>query len=161
MKGMGGHQSASMMKDEWLTPREIIQSLGPFDLDPCSPVNRPWPTASRHFTIMDDGLSQPWEGKVWLNPPYGQHTDSWLEKMADHGNGIALIFARTETETWFNWVWPKAHAVFFFAGRLFFHHVNGQRAKHNAGAPSALVAYGERNSNALAISSLRGKLLKL
>jgi hypothetical protein len=38
-------------KDEWLTPPEIIKSLGEFDLDPCSPINRPWDTAKNHYTI--------------------------------------------------------------------------------------------------------------
>jgi len=69
--GMGGHQSAAMLKDEWLTPPEILRALGSFDLDPCSPINRPWPTARVHYTITDDGLSRPWMGRVWFNPPYG------------------------------------------------------------------------------------------
>ena len=46
--------------DEWLTPPAIIAALGPFDLDPCSPIHRPWDTAKRHFTRLDDGLSMPW-----------------------------------------------------------------------------------------------------
>ena len=71
---MGGHQSAAMMKDEWLTPPEIIDALGgpaSFDLDPCAPVTRPWPTAKEHFTIIDNGLTKPWRGRIWFNPPYG------------------------------------------------------------------------------------------
>jgi len=44
--GIGSHQSAAMMKDEWLTPPDIIKALGPFDLDPCAPIVRPWPTAA-------------------------------------------------------------------------------------------------------------------
>lgn len=150
-----------MVKDEWLTPREIVQALGPFDLDPCSPITRPWDTAKRHLTMKDDGLSQPWEGRVWLNPPYGQFTDEWLEKLALHGNGIALIFARTETETWFNWVWPKAGAILFIKGRLYFHHVSGARAKSNSGAPSALIAYGRENEVALRSSKIDGHLVRL
>ena len=53
--GMGGHQSARMKNDEWLTPPAIIEKLGTFDLDPCSPIKRPWSTASNHFTVEDDG----------------------------------------------------------------------------------------------------------
>ena len=81
-------------KDEWLTPPEIIHALGCFDLDPCAPVVRPWPTATRHYTIEDNGLVQPWDGRIWCNPPYGTETGRWLARMAEHGNGIALIFAR-------------------------------------------------------------------
>lgn len=143
---MGGHQSARMLKDEWLTPPEIISKLGPFDLDPCSPGTRaPWKTASNHYTVEDDGLSRHWFGRVWLNPPYGRETGTWLAKLAEHGNGIALTFARTETEMFFREVWSKANALVFIRGRLHFYHVDGRRAKANAGAPSILIAYGEEN----------------
>ena len=152
--GIGSHQSAAMRKDEWLTPPDLLKCLGRFDLDPCAPVIRPWPTANHHYTIEDDGLSQPWNGRVWLNPPYGQFTDTWLEALALHGRGTALVFARTETETWHNWVWPRARAILFLRGRLYFHHVSGQRAKHNSGAPSALIAYGDEDARLLVNCSI-------
>lgn len=57
---------------EWLTPPSIVEKLGPFDLDPCTPVNRPWNTAREHYS--SEGLYRPWKGRVWLNPPYGSHT---------------------------------------------------------------------------------------
>lgn len=151
-RAMGSHQSATGGKDEWLTPPDLIEQLGPFDLDPCAPITRPWDTAKRHYTIADDGLSKPWEGFVWCNPPYAR-ADRWLARMANHANGIALLFARTETLLWHNYVWPHATAVLFFAGRLHFHHVNGERAKANAGAPSALIAYGNAAHGRLVIAN--------
>lgn len=157
--GMGGHHSAQAGKHEWLTPPELIKALGEFDLDPCSPVNRPWPTAKNHFTIKDDGLSQPWIGRIWLNPPYGPFTGDWLERLADHGNGIALIFARTETDDWHQQVWKRAQAILFLHGRIYFHHVEGHQAQANAGAPSALIAYGQNNVTALQKSGLSGSLV--
>jgi hypothetical protein len=147
--GMGAHHSASMKRDEWLTPPEILRVLGPFDLDPCAPIKRPWPTAKAHYTVMDNGLAKPWHGRVWCNPPYGREAAEWLARCAQHGNAIALIFARTETDAFFQHVWEAAHAVFFFRGRLHFHHVDGTRAAANAGAPNCLVAYGESNVGAL------------
>ena len=59
MGGMSQHEPSSHMgqKDEWLTSLDIVRDLGEFDLDPCSPINRPWDTARRHLTIQDDGLS--------------------------------------------------------------------------------------------------------
>jgi len=159
--GMGGHQSARMLKDEWLTPPDIIKGLGKFDLDPCSPIDRPWDTAKEHYSILDDGLKQDWKGRVWLNPPYGKEASEWLEKLVYHKNGIALIFARTETEMFFKHIWSKADALLFFKGRLYFHHVDGERAKANAGAPSVLIAYGEENVKALEKVSDWGKLIKL
>lgn len=158
---MGSHQSARMMKDEWLTPPHIIKALGYFDLDPCSPVNRPWPTATNHFTIEDNGLNKEWNGRVFCNPPYGLESAHWLKKLADHGDGIALIFARTETKMFFQHVWNKADALLFIEGRLYFHHLDGTVAKANAGAPSVLIAYGKRNVQALYDSGINGKVIEL
>lgn len=160
-KGIGSHQSANMMKDEWLTPPEIIKSLGEFDLDPCAPIVRPWEMAKKHFTIIDNGLEKEWEGRVWCNPPYGLEATKWLEKLTNHGNGIALIFARTETKMFFDWVWNKATAVKFIEGRLYFHHVDGTKARANAGAPSVLIAYGEENAKVLEKCEIKGKFLRL
>lgn len=87
----------SCQKDEWLTPPEIVHALGDFDLDPCAPVRRPWSTATHHYTVLDNGLTKPWFSRVWMNPPYGRETGIWLNKLAVHGDGIALVFARTET----------------------------------------------------------------
>lgn len=150
-----------MTKDEWLTPPELIAALGEFDLDPCAPVRRPWPTAKHHFTILEDGLSQQWFGRVWCNPPYGPFTGDWLAKLAEHGNGVALVFARTETRTWFRCVWPEASSVLFLEGHLNFYHAAGNRSLKNCGAPCALVAYGAPNTQALAASQIRGHLVCL
>ena len=158
-KGMGGHHSSKMGKDEWLTPPGIIKSLGRFDLDPCSPINRPWDTAVNHYTIEDDGLSQEWEGRVWLNPPYGKYTGTWLHKLSEHGNGIALIFARTETEMFFDFIWNKAYAILFLLHRIKFLNVDGTVGKSGSGAPSCLIAYGEENLEALVNSKLEGSLI--
>lgn len=145
-------------KDEWLTPPELIAALGPFDLDPCSPgMHRaPWRTASRMIALPEDGLTAMWTGRVWLNPPYGKKAPAWLAKLSRHGNGVALVFARTDTAWFHETVFPHAHALFYFRGRLRFHHVNGSAAENTAGAPSFLVAYGERNVQALEELSNRG-----
>ncbi|OQA30562.1 MAG: DNA N-6-adenine-methyltransferase (Dam) [Betaproteobacteria bacterium ADurb.Bin341] len=159
--GMGGHQSARMKNDEWLTPPAIIEKLGTFDLDPCSPIKRPWSTASNHFTVEDDGLSRKWFGRVWMNPPYGAEAARWMERMADHGQGIALIFARTETSMFFDWVWPKASALLFIKGRLHFHYVDGRRADANSGAPSVLISYGEQDVITLSKCGIPGAFVDL
>lgn len=148
-----------MKNDEWLTPPEILAALGKFDLDPCAPVVRPWPIASRHLTKKDDGLSLPWRGRVWLNPPFGLEALKWLRRMVDHGNGIALISARTETRMFYECVWGAADAVCFVRGRPHFHYVDGTRAKANSGAPICLVAYGGENALALNNSGL-GKVVQ-
>lgn len=161
MHGMSSHQSARMLKDEWLTPPEILHELGPFDLDPCAPANRPWSMANKHYTVNENGLAQEWFGMVWCNPPYGKEAASWLDRMADHGNGIALIFARTETKMFFDHVWSDAKAILFIEGRLHFHHADGTRAKTNSGAPSVLVAYGWKAAAKLANCNVRGRYINL
>lgn len=155
---LSAHQSARMKSDEWLTPPEIIERLGPFDLDPCSPVNRPWDTASVHYTVEDDGLTKPWFGRVWCNPPFGRQAIRWMRKMAVHDNGIALIPARTETAMFYETVWANARGVLFIKGRPHFHYVDGKRAPFNSGAPICLVAYGKGNLFSLEMSGL-GKVV--
>jgi hypothetical protein len=157
---MGSHQSSSMITDVWLTPPEIIRALGgheSFDLDPCSaPEPRPWPTARRHIALPDDGLAADWEGRVWLNPPYSREAVRWMRRLAQHGQGTALVFARTETEWFFETVWRAASAVLFLEGRIHFHYPDGTRAPANAGAPSCLVAYGQRDAGLLLASGIPG-----
>lgn len=152
--GLSAHQSARMKNDEWLTPPEILALLGWFDLDPCAPVHRPWNTAARHYTVEDDGLSKPWEGRVWLNPPFGREAVKWLRRLAEHGNGIALVPARTETAMFYECVWEVADAVCFLRGRPHFHYVDGSRAPFNSGAPICLIAYGSSNAEVLRRSGL-------
>jgi len=147
--------------DEWLTPPNITKALGPFDLDPCSPGDRrPRDTAARHYALPDDGLTLPWSGRVWLNPPYGRETFKWLERLAGHGSGLALIFARTETAGFHRWVWQQADSVLFLKGRLKFYRVDGTRGQ-NANAPSCLVSYTEFDTTMLEISNLPGQLVRL
>ena len=146
-------------KDEWLTPPPIINALGNFDLDPCSPVIRPWNTAKNHFTINDNGLLQTWVGRVWCNPPYDD-LENWLRKCANYKNCIALTFARTDTKVFHKYVFPHAHALFFLQGRLSFYHVNGEKGG-TAGAPSVLIAYDKQNANILKNCFLQGKYVEL
>lgn len=159
---LGTNESAVGGTDEWLTPPAIVDALGPFDLDPCAPIKRPWPTAREHFTIEDNGLAQSWEGKrVWMNPPYAA-AGAWMRRMAqEHGYGTALLFARTETATWQDWIWPFASAVLFPRGRLTFHLSDGRPAKSAASAPSALIAFGLEDALALSNSGIRGAFVPL
>ncbi len=84
-----------------------------------------------------------------------------MQRLSKHGNGIALIFARTETNTFFNSVWGKAEAALFLKGRLTFYNVDGTKGHFNGGAPSILIAYGENNAQALRNSTLPGYFVQL
>ena len=163
--GIGGHHSARSRTDEWYTPPEIIAALGgadSFDLDPCAPPVQPFPTARRTFTKADNGLLQAWDGRVWLNPPYSSDViGQWLGRMAGHGIGTALIFARTETDAFFRFVWERTHALLFLRGRINFYLPDGTRAKKNSGAPSVLCAYGLHDMDVLAFCGLKGQFVPL
>jgi hypothetical protein len=162
---------------EWLTPPEILAPLGDFDLDPCVPeYGMPWKTASFSYNKLADGLSCPFIRRVWLNPPFGAEAKLWIEKLAKHGNGIALLPARTETKMFFDWVWNKASSILFLESRPHFHVAAdtwfqrkgaeplfvpaGGKAPFNSGAPICLIGYGPYNDAMLANSGL-GRWVKL
>lgn len=159
-KGFAHERGVEGETNTWLTPPEMIRDLGPFDLDPCAAVGQPWPTATTQYTVRDDGLSKPWNGYVWMNPPYGPNTGYWLERLAEHGNGIALVFARTETAAFFNHVWGHASAIRFIRGRVSFHRTSGKRMDP-APAPSVLIAYGELATRKLSSSKIDGVFVAL
>jgi hypothetical protein len=162
---MASHEANKELTVDWLTPKYIIDSFPEFDLDPCASVHQEWATAKTMIKLPENGLLAEWFGRVWLNPPYGaRQINPWLEKMALHGNGMALVFARTETLWFHEHVWPFASGVFFFKGRLSYIHgkaLSG-RAKYgaNAACPSVLVSYGDECSELLQKCSLKGKFVK-
>ncbi len=154
----GGDVSATT--HDWLTPPEIIAALGKFDMDPCASEFQPWKTADQQFTIRDDGLAREWAGRVWCNPPYGPHAEKFLRRLAEHGDGIALIFARTETKAFQEHCFGRADAMLFMAGRIKFR-LPGGGASGPAGSPSVLVAYGASNVMALEQSGIAGHVVRL
>lgn len=154
--GIGSHtQPQGGATVEWYTPPGLLTAIGlTYDLDPCTPAGGlPWIPAARTVSLPDDGLSSVWEGRVWLNPPYGPQTEHWLRRLAAHGDGIALVFARTETRWWHETV-RAAHAVCFIAGRLTFVDRHLRSGEGNAGGPSALIAYGQECAEAIAAADL-------
>ena len=154
MKSMGGHHGKNAKTQEWFTPPWIMEKLGKFDLDPCSSLERPWDTAAEHYTIEDDGLMLPWNGRVWVNPPYN-NVDLWMKKLASCGDGIALIYARTETAHFFRNVWGVADGILFIKKRIKFYYPDGTMF-NNGGAPSVLIAYGKNNAECLRKSNIGG-----
>ena len=141
-----GNSSTSMM---WHTPAEVLdvlyEAFGVFDLDPCSPTaaRSSAPVKARvYYTAADDGLSLPWHGVVFINPPYGRGLGAWVAKAEAEvlcGNArtvVALIPARTDTRYWHEHVAGTA-TVFFLRGRLTF-----GSADAPAPFPSALALWG-------------------
>ena len=150
MKAGFSHEDRNSQNVDWYTPPWVFQRLGlDFDLDPCQPPDGiDWIPAKRRYSVHDDGLTQPWSGRVWLNPPYGKHTPAWLERMHNHRNGIALVFARTDC-AWFHESVAKADAILFLRGRVKFVDGLGVTGGSGAGSGSMLVAWGRENVDAL------------
>lgn len=154
---LGSHQKTIGTSQNWITPKYVIECLGKFDLDPCASINAPWICAKSNYT--ERGLEKEWFGRVWLNPPFNRYeVGKWIKRLAEHGDGIALLHARTEAE-WFLSCWQHATAILFLADRLHFHYPNGDRAEANSGAPACLVSFGVENRLALINSGLKGALV--
>lgn len=147
--------------DEWYTPIEIINALGSFDLDPCSPVNRLWDTAKEHYTKIDNGLIKEWKGRIWLNPPYSYPLISlFMQRMAKHRNGgIALLFNHLNNSLFYNHIFPYADSILLLRKRIKFYRADGTQGERPA-KDSVLIAYGKENTRALLNSRLPGVMLK-
>lgn len=159
-KSMGfTHDNKNNATHDWWTPPWIFETLGlDFDLDPASPEGGvPWIPAKKIYTAEEDGLIQDWQGMVWLNPPYGKHTSAWLNKMHQHRNGIALLFARTDCR-WFHDFVIKADAILFLKGRVSFIDAQAITKSQGAGAGSMLIAWGKDCVDALDTMSGKGIL---
>lgn len=126
----------------WLTPRYVLDLLGHFDVDPCAATVRPWDCASVNYTVEDNGLLLPWEGRVWLNPPYGNEAEAFMERMSMHqGGGLALIFMRSDTRWFQRCVLSRARYLFLWKGRIRFCRPDGETPGNQPNAPSCLVAW--------------------
>ena len=108
--GFGVGTDHSGKNDECFTPPEIFEALAiDFDLDVCAPVGGvAWVPAKRHYTIHDDALTQKWEGRVWMNPPFS-NVKHFAPRFREHANGIALL--PTSQGKWMHELWsdPRTH----------------------------------------------------
>lgn len=146
------HEPCIGLSDDWYTPPEIFEALRVrFDLDPCSPGRDHWVPADRIYTIADDGLAQPWEGFVFMNPPFGGRNGHvpWLKRFIEHRNGIAVVRAYTSAGWFHDWV-PRSDLILFPRGKTKFVRPNGTIGKA-PGAGVVLIGCGER-----AVDTLRG-----
>lgn len=145
--------------DEWYTPAYIFEALGVrFDLDVASPATGPRHVpAERYLTPADDGLKSPWNGLVWMNPPFGHQSTkrNWLQKFFKHGNGIALLPDRTSAPWWQEYA-PLADAVLFIAPKVKFERPDGSRGEQ-PGSGTTLFAIGPQATGALIKAQTLGK----
>lgn len=153
----GGDGSKATTHD-WLTPLWVLKPLGAFDVDPCASQTQPWRTAETQFTIEDDGLARDWVGRVWCNPPYGDKAEKFLKRMSEHGNGIVLIFARTETKAFQKYCFERADGMLFLNKRVQFCLPDGTLPKTGGGRCSKCFNRLRRKQRASAARLEAGRL---
>jgi hypothetical protein len=149
---------------EWYTPKYIIDALGGrFDLDPASSqtalaMNN---SAMKIYTKEINGLENEWFGNVFLNPPYtNPDIGLFMKKLAEHGNGIALVYNRADSKWFQDYVFDQADAILFLRKRIKFFKKDGTPG-NNPGTGSILIAYGAENVQKLEQCGLDGKLVYL
>lgn len=150
----------TVASSEWYTPKELVEALGHFDLDPCEPMKPLWKLADKGYNKEQDGLAYEWEGRVWCNPPYEQPLlDRFCQKMVEHGNGVLLTFARVDNRLFQGLILPNSDGVLFLRKRVRFYLPDGTRGG-SPGAGSCLIAFGKENVDALRNAGLEGFLME-
>lgn len=137
--------------NEWYTPAEFIEParrvLGGIDLDPasCEEANKTV-RASMYYTMADDGLAQPWKGRIWLNPPYGGLVHKFARKLvAEHEAGnvetaILLVNAHCTDSKWFHPFWD--HTLCFSYSRLDFDVSGREKVRSRSSHGSVFIYLG-------------------
>lgn len=135
------HVANNSGDNEWYTPPEFTDAarrvMGTIDLDPASSdVAQQFVNAETYYTAEDDGLSKPWAGNVWLNPPYAKDLiGRFMEKLGDelYGEGgmvrSAVVLVNNATDTqWFHGIADRVTAVCLVKGRISFLDETGEPA---------------------------------
>lgn len=145
---MGQWESSIGKSDDWYTPAYVFEGLGcTFDLDPAHPEEKTHVPCAKFYSSQ--GLQLPWEGFVWLNPPYGGRNGiiPWLARFFAHGNGIVLTPDRTSAP-WWQAAARRADAILFVSGKIKFIRPDGSLGKEPANG-TTLMAAGERGEKVL------------
>jgi len=139
-------EQTTRTSDDYWTPKWIFDALGlTFDLDVASPPEGPAHTPCHaYYTQKDDGLTAPWHGTVWMNPPFSK-PNLWVQRFIDHANGICLVpFSKSY---WFQNLWNTADA-------LMLPPINMTFVQGSIFIPVVMAAYGNTATTALQNSKL-------
>jgi site-specific DNA-methyltransferase (adenine-specific) len=144
---------------EWSTPADVFARLsakyGPFDLDAAATAANA--TCPRYYTITEDGLSQPWTGRVYCNPPYDHTLGAWVQKArqeVEAGNALIVVLllpSRTGSAWWRDHVIGGGAEVEYLPGRLRF-----GAARNSAPFASVVVTFRGAEKPAPARHETRG-----
>lgn len=124
------HESAGK-SDDWFTPKYIFDALDvKFDQDVCCPKDITHVHTPCKQYIFNNSLQIKWNGFVWMNPPFGGRNGiiPWLNKLSEHGNGIALTPDRTSCPWWQN-IAIRSDAHLQINGKIKFINPSGEIGK--------------------------------
>ena len=133
----------SSATDNWSTPQDFFDKLNDefhFTLDVCADENNH--KCEHYYTKEIDGLSRPWIGTVWCNPPYGRKIGEWvrrayLSSQIGSATVVMLLPARTDTRWFHDYIYNKSNTeIRFIKGRLKF-----GGCKNSAPFPSMVVIF--------------------
>jgi DNA N-6-adenine-methyltransferase (Dam) len=144
---------------EWFTPKIVFQKMAvEFDMDVASPGSSfvPWIPVKRHLTKAEDGLTTPWEGFTWCNPPYGlrKGMQKWIDRFVDHRNGVILLPGYTYTQWWQEFV-QQTDCVLFVLSKLQFISPVSRNGK-NCTLANVMAAIGDQGTTALRNAAANG-----
>ena len=149
-KGTGlTYSTPKTSTNEYGTPPQLIRRLEgalgeKFDLDPCSGAERD-PIAKEKYTKDDDGLSKPWFGNVFVNPPFSD-CEMWAKKSYDEQqNGgaervVLLLPVRLATGYFHDYL-SAADALCFPRGRI--NYCNSEGVVNGVPFASYIVVFGD------------------
>ena len=135
-------------KNYWETPQFLFDELHAkynFTIDVASSGENA--KVDNYYTEEDDALKKKWEGRVFVNPPYGREIKHWVKKAYEeslkHYNEcvVMLIPSRTDTTYWHDYIFGKAKDIEFIKGRLKFE-LNG-KPSGPAPFPSAIITFAK------------------
>ena len=150
----------SSNSDCWETPQDLFDELNnhfDFTLDAAATDENH--KCNRYYTEQNSGLTQPWDGRVFLNSPYGRVISQWADKACEEyqmNSNCELIMilcpARTDTR-WFQKLMKHARKICFIKGRLKFinrtlpsYREDGDFKSSPAPFPSSLIYLNKDNS---------------
>ena len=133
----------SSATDNWSTPQDFFDKLNDefhFTLDVCADETNH--KCEHYYTKEIDGLSRPWIGTIWCNPPYGRKIGEWVRRahFSSHigsATVVMLLPARTDTRWFHEYIYNKPNTeIRFIKGRLKF-----GGCKNSAPFPSMVVIF--------------------
>jgi hypothetical protein len=155
-----------MSNFEWYTPSQFIKlarhTMGSIDLDPAS-CDKAQKTvrAGTYYTLETDGLSQPWFGNVFLNPPYSKHLiNKFIDKLFDELPNINQVIVLTDSRTdtrWFRRL-RESLTTCLTHGRIYFIDESGAPGTPKIG--SALFYYGHNSKRFAKVFGEVGSIIK-